>query len=95
MIAETIVEAVEDETMVAETILEAVEDETMIAKTIIEAVEAMGNVHWDTQDKGRPCRTDSNSTYRQCLVSIRPSTTYFTALTLLTRVHTRNLSTGR
>jgi hypothetical protein len=50
-----------------------------------------GTVHFDTKDKGMPCRTDVithlscncggtdiNSTYRQCLVS----TTYFTALTL-------------
>ena len=54
-----------------------------------------GTVHFDTKDKGTPCRTDVithlscncgstdiNSTYRQCLVSIRPSTTFFTALTL-------------
>jgi hypothetical protein len=54
-----------------------------------------GTVHFDTKDKGTPCRTDVitplsincggtdiNNTYRQCLVSIRPSTTFFTALTL-------------
>ena len=54
-----------------------------------------GTVHFDTKDKGAPCRTDVithlscncggtdiNSTYRQCLVSTRPSTTFFTALTL-------------
>ena len=54
-----------------------------------------GTVHFDIKDIGMPCRTDVithlscncggtdiNSTYRQCLVSIRPSTTFFTALTL-------------
>ncbi len=54
-----------------------------------------GTVHFDTKDKGTLCRTDVithlscncggidiNSTYRQCLVSTRPSTTFFTALTL-------------
>ena len=54
-----------------------------------------GTVHWNTKDKGRPCRTDIithlscncggtdiNLAYRQCLVSIRPSTSFFTALTL-------------
>jgi hypothetical protein len=50
-----------------------------------------GNVHFDTKDKGTPCRTDMscncggtdiNFAYRQCLVSIRPSNTFFTALTL-------------
>jgi hypothetical protein len=46
-----------------------------------------GTVHFDTKDKGTPlsCNcggTDINSTYRQCLVSTRPSTTFFTALTL-------------
>ena len=53
-----------------------------------------GHVYWD-KDKGTPCitsfithltcnsgRADINSTYRQCLVSMRNSTTYFTALTL-------------
>jgi len=48
-------------------------------------------VHFDTKDKGTPCRTDvithlscvcggtdTNSTYRQCLVSTHPSTTFFT-----------------
>ena len=52
-------------------------------------------MHFDTRDKGTPCwtdvithlscncgGTDINSTYRQCLVSTRPSTTFFTALTL-------------
>ncbi len=51
-------------------------------------------VQWD-KDKGTPCLTSSithlicncggadiNSTYRQCLVSMRNSTTYFTTLTL-------------
>jgi len=54
-----------------------------------------GTVHFDTKDKDTPCRTDVithlscncggtdiNSTYRQCLVFTRPSTTFFTALTL-------------
>ena len=53
-----------------------------------------GHVHWDNY-KGTPCLTsiithltcncggtDVNNTYRQCLVSMRNSTTYFTALTL-------------
>ena len=53
-----------------------------------------GQVKWD-KDKGTPCLTsiithltcncgeaDINSTYRQCLVSMRNSTTYFLALTL-------------
>ena len=53
-----------------------------------------GHVYWD-KDKGTPCLTSSithltcncvgadiNSTYRQCLVSMRHCTTYFTALTL-------------
>jgi hypothetical protein len=56
--------------------------------------EGRGNVHF-ARDTGTPCLTSSithltcncggadvNSTYRQCLVSIRNSTTYFTALTL-------------
>ncbi len=51
-------------------------------------------VQWD-KDKGTPCLTscithltcncggaDIDSTYRQCLVSMRNSTTYFTAVTL-------------
>jgi hypothetical protein len=67
-----------------------VEDETLIAETIAGAVEAM-----ERCTSGTPCRTDVithlscncggtdiNSTYRQCLVSTRPSTTFFTALTL-------------
>ena len=50
-----------------------------------------GTVHFDTKGKGTPCLTDAithlsrncggtdiNSTYRQCLVSTRPSTTFFT-----------------
>jgi hypothetical protein len=70
-----------------------VEDETLIAETIAGAVEH--GVHFDTKDKGTHCwtdvitylscncgGTDINSTYRQCLVSIRPSTTFFIALTL-------------
>ena len=53
-----------------------------------------GTVHFDTKDKGTPCRTDVithlscncggtdiNSTYHQWLVSTRPPTTFFTALT--------------
>ena len=53
-----------------------------------------GQVQWE-KDKGTPCLTsiithltcncggaDINNTYRQCLVSMRNSTTYFTALTL-------------
>ena len=53
-----------------------------------------GQVHFD-KDKDTPCLTsiithltcncggaDINSTYRQCLVSMRNSTTYFTAMTL-------------
>ena len=54
------------------------------------------NVHWDKQYRGRlPCCTDIithlscncggsdiNGTYRQCLISIKPSTAYYTALTL-------------
>ncbi len=56
--------------------------------------EGRGHVHWG-RDKGTPCLTsiithltcncggtDINSTYRQCLISMRNSTTYFTALTL-------------
>ena len=52
-------------------------------------------VHFDDRSKGTPCRTgivthltcncggtDINSTYRQCLVSLTTSSTYFTALTL-------------
>jgi len=56
--------------------------------------EDRGNVHF-ARDTGTPCLTSSityltcncggadvNSTYRQCLVSMRNSTTYVTALTL-------------
>jgi len=56
--------------------------------------EGRGNVHF-ARDAGTPCLTSSithltcncggadvNSTYRQCLVSMHNSTTYFTALTL-------------
>jgi hypothetical protein len=56
--------------------------------------EGRGHVHWG-RDKGTTCLTsiithltyncggtDVNSTYRQCLVSMSNSTTYFTALTL-------------
>jgi hypothetical protein len=56
--------------------------------------EGRGHVHWG-RDKGTPCLTsiithltcncgdtDINSTYRQWLISMRYSTTYFTALTL-------------
>ena len=52
-------------------------------------------VHFDDRNKGMLCRTDIvthlscncgesdiNSTYRQCLVSLSTSSTYFTALTL-------------
>jgi hypothetical protein len=55
-----------------------------------------GRVHFDDRgNRGTPCRTDivthltcncggsdNNSTYRQCLVSLATSSTYFTALTL-------------
>jgi hypothetical protein len=60
----------------------------------VEKVRQRHVVHFD-KDKGTPCLTsiinhltcncggaDINSTYRQCLVSMRNSTTYFTALTL-------------
>ena len=52
-------------------------------------------VNFDDRSRGTPCRTDIvthltcncggsdiNSTYRQCLVSLANSSTYFTALTL-------------
>ena len=56
--------------------------------------ESHERVHWD-KDKGTPCLSsiithltcncggaDINSTYRQCIVSMLNSSTYFTALTL-------------
>ena len=69
------------------------DDVTMIVGTVMEVVETIEVVK--DIDKGTPCLTsiithltcncggaDINSTYRQCLVSMRNSTTYFTALTL-------------
>ena len=54
-----------------------------------------GRVHFENRGRGTPCRTDIvthlscncgsadiNSTYRQCLVSLSASSTFFTALTL-------------
>ncbi len=56
----------------------------MVIEEITEVVEVVD------KDKGTPCLhltcncggADINSTYRQCLVSMRNSTVYFTALTL-------------
>jgi len=66
-----------------------------------------GQVHF-ARDTGTPCLTSSithltcncggadiNSTYRQCLVSMRNSTTYFTALTLFDTGAYTTLSTER
>ena len=47
-------------------------------KEVVQAMEVYGQVYWE-KDKSTPCLT---STYRQCLVSMRNSITYLTALTL-------------
>ena len=70
-----------------------VETTTAIGEAMMAAA---GEVHFDNRsNRGTPCRTDIvthltcncggsdiNSTYRQCLVSLAKSSTYFTALTL-------------
>ena len=75
--------------------IEEIETKTaVIAKDEIPTVGDV-HVHWDKRDKGNTCLTDilthlscncggsdTNNTYRQCRVSIRPSTTFFAALTL-------------
>ena len=66
-----------------------------------------GHVYWD-KDKGTPCLTSSithltcncggadiKSTYRQCLVSMRNSTVYFTAFTLFDTGAYTSFSTGK
>ena len=62
----------------------------IIAGIIVEAGEAMGLYTGTLKTKvglvarisSHTCHaTDINNTYRQCLVAIRPSTTFFTALT--------------
>ena len=70
--------------------------------------DGSSRVQFDDRSRGTPCRTgtvthltcncggsDIKSTYRQCLVSLATSSTYFTALTLFDTGARHTLSTGK